>query len=163
MGCQLLQKSYIAQVDSNTRPENDGVLPKYWMEDANFAIISKELFAAVQEELARKRALGPMATSSRTTSILTGRVQCVCCDKNYQHKTKAKKDGLKRRFWNTNLEKDSCGRRFEEPGLKRLLCEHFGLKSFDEAAYFLRHLNMEASMNHIVIVDIDDKRTRVEK
>ena len=138
MGCQLLQKSYVNKVGSDVHIKNDGVLPQYWVEDANPAIVSPELFNKVQEELRRRRRLGAMATPSLATSILTGRVRCGVCGKNYQRKSKTRKDGSKRRFWrcwSACMGKGACGQNIDESTLKQVLCDCFHINTFSDEAF----------------------------
>jgi site-specific DNA recombinase len=55
MGDALLQKTVTTDFLTKKRVKNTGVLPQYYVEDDHEAIIPKELFMQVQEELIRRR------------------------------------------------------------------------------------------------------------
>ncbi|MCM1133463.1 MAG: recombinase family protein [Ruminococcus flavefaciens] len=52
----LLQKTYTVDFLSKKRIRNNGIMPQYYIEGNHEAIISKELFLKVQEEIARRSA-----------------------------------------------------------------------------------------------------------
>lgn len=54
MGDALLQKTYTVDFLNKKRVENDGIVPQYYVENSHEAIIPKEIFMRVQEELARR-------------------------------------------------------------------------------------------------------------
>ena len=56
-GDALLQKSYTVDFLTKKRVRNDGYVQKYYVENSHEAIVSKEEFAAVQTELARRSSL----------------------------------------------------------------------------------------------------------
>jgi site-specific DNA recombinase len=55
MGDALLQKTVTTDFLTKKRVKNNGVLPQYYVEDDHEAIIPKDLFMQVQEELVRRR------------------------------------------------------------------------------------------------------------
>lgn len=55
IGDALLQKNYITDFLSKTRIKNNGTVPQYYVESNHEAIIPKEIFMQVQEELIRRR------------------------------------------------------------------------------------------------------------
>ena len=55
MGDALLQKTYTTDFLTKKRIRNNGTVPQYYVEDDHEAIIPKELFMQVQEELVRRR------------------------------------------------------------------------------------------------------------
>ena len=56
MGDVLLQKTYTVDFLSKKRVKNNGIMPQYYIEDDHEAIIPKDLFLKVQEEMARRSA-----------------------------------------------------------------------------------------------------------
>lgn len=56
MGDALLQKTYTVDCLSKKRVKNTGIVPQYYVEDDHEAIIPKEMFLMVQEEMARRAA-----------------------------------------------------------------------------------------------------------
>ncbi len=55
MGDALLQKTYTIDFLTKKRVKNDGLVPQYYVEDNHEAIIPKDLFRQVQEEMERRR------------------------------------------------------------------------------------------------------------
>jgi site-specific DNA recombinase len=64
MGDALLQKTYTVDFLSKKRVVNNGIVPQYYVENSHEAIIPREIFMQVQEELAR-RSRGHIATSGK--------------------------------------------------------------------------------------------------
>ena len=64
IGDALLQKTYIADLFSKEKRVNNGELPKYYVHDCHPAIIDRETFQKVQEEIARRSSI--RKTSSKT-------------------------------------------------------------------------------------------------
>lgn len=55
IGDALLQKTYTTDFLTKTRVKNNGTVPQYYVEDDHEAIIPKDVFLLVQEELVRRR------------------------------------------------------------------------------------------------------------
>ena len=55
MGDALLQKTYTVDYLSKKRIKNNGIMPQYYVENDHEAIIPKEIFMRVQDELVRRR------------------------------------------------------------------------------------------------------------
>ena len=55
MGDALLQKTYNTDFLTKTRVMNHGVVPQYYVENSHEAIIPREIFMQVQEELIKRR------------------------------------------------------------------------------------------------------------
>lgn len=68
IGDALLQKTYIADLFTRQQKKNTGELPKYYVHDCHPAIIDRETFQKVQEEIARRSSL--RKTSARTKTEL---------------------------------------------------------------------------------------------
>lgn len=66
MGDILLQKSYTANFLEGKSRKNNGELPQYYIENNHPAIVSKELFRQVQEEIARRKSKSPSQTKTKT-------------------------------------------------------------------------------------------------
>ncbi len=73
MGDALLQKTYTVDFMTKKKIVNNGIVPQYYVEDDHEAIISKELFFRVQEEIMRRSAMCKSAVTrkkKRMASIL---------------------------------------------------------------------------------------------
>ena len=68
IGDALLQKTYIADIFTHQAKKNMGELPKYYVHDCHPAIIDRETFRKVQEEMARRS--GKRRTSSKAKTEL---------------------------------------------------------------------------------------------
>ena len=55
IGDALLQKTYATDFLNKTRVKNNGIVPQYYVEGNHEAIIPKDIFLRVQEELVRRR------------------------------------------------------------------------------------------------------------
>ena len=54
IGDALLQKTYTTDFLNKTRVKNNGIVPQYYVENNHEAIIPRQLFMQVQEELFRR-------------------------------------------------------------------------------------------------------------
>ena len=84
-GDLLLQKSYRENHLTKKKRPNNGELPQYFVEDDHPAIVIRQTFMKVQEEL--KRRAEEKAPSHGSVSVFTGKIRCSCCGKNYRRKT----------------------------------------------------------------------------
>ena len=84
-GNLLLQKLFRADPISKRYKRNKGELPQYYVENSHPAIIDRATFDAVQAEMARRNALGPVAYKSLNTCCFTGKLKCPACGKGYRH------------------------------------------------------------------------------
>ncbi len=88
-GNTLLQKEYVEDPITKKRKKNKGELPQYFIENTHEAIIDMETWRYVQDEIARRRELGPLANKSLNITSFTGKIKCPHCGKSYtRHKRK---------------------------------------------------------------------------
>lgn len=71
MGDALLQKTYTTDFLNKTRVKNNGIVPQYYVEDDHEAIIPKEIYMMVQEELARRKIVKTSANGKNEVTALT--------------------------------------------------------------------------------------------
>ena len=67
IGDALLQKTYTTDFLNKTRVKNTGIVPQYYVEGSHEAIIPKEIFMRVQEELVRRRVVKTSANGKKRT------------------------------------------------------------------------------------------------
>ena len=95
MGDALLQKTYTTDFLTKHKVKNDGFLRQYYIENDHEAIISKEIFMAVQTEKKRRATLNKSAvtrkknaetTKSKYSSqyILSDLMVCANCGHKYR-------------------------------------------------------------------------------
>lgn len=65
IGDALLQKTYTTDFLNKTRVKNNGIVPQYYVENNHEAIISKDIFLRVQEELVRRRVVKTSANGKK--------------------------------------------------------------------------------------------------
>ena len=65
IGDALLQKTYTTDFLSKTRVKNNGLVPQYYVEGNHEAIIPREVFLKVQEELVRRRVVNTSANGKK--------------------------------------------------------------------------------------------------
>ena len=66
IGDALLQKTYISDIFTRQSKKNHGELPQYYVHDCHPAIIDRETFQKVQEELARRGSLRKRSSKAKT-------------------------------------------------------------------------------------------------
>ena len=87
MGDALLQKTYTIDFLNKKRGRNNGTLPQYYIEDDHEAIIPKELFMSVQEEMARRSSERDMNGKRQEFSAnhaFSHIVTCECCGEHFR-------------------------------------------------------------------------------
>ncbi len=87
MGDALLQKTYTIDFLNKKRGKNYGTLPQYYIEDDHEAIIPKNLFLKVQEEMARRSSVRDMNGNRKGFSAnhaFSQIVTCECCGEHFR-------------------------------------------------------------------------------
>lgn len=73
MGDALLQKTYTVDVLTKKRVNNNGIVPQYYVENNHEAIIPRELFMQVQEELQRRANLRTGNANSKKKRVYSSK------------------------------------------------------------------------------------------
>lgn len=87
MGDALLQKTYTIDFLNKKRGRNNGTLPQYYIEDDHEAIIPKDIFMRVQEEMARRsseRDLNGRRQGFSANHAFSHMVTCECCGEHFR-------------------------------------------------------------------------------
>ena len=87
MGDALLQKTYTVDFLNKTRVKNDGIVPQYYVQDSHDAIIPKNIFMKVQEELTRRANINENSNKKRINSskyALSSLIKCGKCGEIYR-------------------------------------------------------------------------------
>ena len=106
MGDALLQKTYTVDFMTKKKVMSKGIVPQYYVEDDHEAIIPKDLFYRVQEELARRASVNKSAVTRKKNMkskysseyALTGILLCGECGQEYRRVTWAR-NGKKKIVW----------------------------------------------------------------
>lgn len=88
-GNMVLQKTYRPDFRTKSKKQNNGEIRKYYVENSHEAIIDKNTFEAVQNEIERRRTIyAPKAhTSSSETPLFKGIIHCGICGSPYRKRT----------------------------------------------------------------------------
>lgn len=100
-GDALLQKTFCTDFLTKKMKVNEGEVPQYYVENSHPAIIAPQVFADVQEEIARRRNAGRY---HRGTSIFAGKLKCGCCGEYFGSKTWHSTDKYRKEIWRCNLK-----------------------------------------------------------
>ena len=127
IGDMILQKKFTVRGQKHKVARNDGQLPKYHIEDDHEAIISRDVFDAVQEEMKRRSSFGRGNLASRNVqhTTLTGRILCAECGRRYV------RNGANNGYWicatKTQHGKGSCGaRNISDKAMRGVLSDILG-------------------------------------
>lgn len=131
-GDLLLQKSFRNNHIEKKKTANRGELPQYFAEDAHEPIIEKSMFLAVQKRLQERKERFTPTKSTAVVYPFTGRIQCLCCGKNYRRKTTPTGITWCCATYNTRGKK-YCpkSKQIPENTLISVCCEVLGMQEFD--------------------------------
>lgn len=133
IGDALLQKTYTIDFMTKKRVINNGIVPRYYIENDHEAIIPKEVFYQVQAEIARRSSLRKTGSNKsligrHTKYVLTGILVCRECGQEYRRVTRVR-NGEKTIVWRCksrlekNLESCKTSETVEEKVLHRIIME----------------------------------------
>lgn len=162
-GSLLLQKDFVTDPIEKHRKINRGELPQYLVEDTHEAIIDKETFDAVQNELARRRALGPFANKKIKTGCFTGKVKCPHCGSSFTHVVKCKGES-RLEYWicRSKKQKGSCcplKGMLNQNNLMRACAEVLGIPEFDERVFLEKVDRIEVPESYVLLFHMKDGST----
>lgn len=131
-GDAILQKTYTVDFLTKKRVENNGQVPKYYVEESHPAIIDKDTREAVQLEMERRKAYAKEHRIKKldyatTKNPFAGRVVCGQCGRVFGRKTWTTTDKkLKRIIW-------QCNNKYLGKGVKGCTSKHIDDKVLDQA------------------------------
>lgn len=85
-GDMLLQKTFVENHITKRKVKNIGQLPQYYVSKSHEEIISRDTFAAVQQEIARRADKRPTAPQAPAVYPYTGLIRCGKCGASYRRK-----------------------------------------------------------------------------
>lgn len=136
IGDALLQKTYTVDILEKKREANKGQVPKYYVENNHEAIIPKNIFLKVQEEIARRANLTNGTTNRKRVYsgryALSGIVFCAYCGDIYR-RIKWNNRGYKSIVWRcvSRVEKD--GPDCQARTVREELLQQIAIKAINEA------------------------------
>lgn len=163
-GNLLLQKEYITDPITKKRKKNRGELTQYYVEGTHEAIIDKETFDYVQQEMARRKALGPRANKSLNLTCFSGKIRCPHCGINYGHLRPRR--GSLISYWVCGSKRkkkvgDGCPVKgaMSEVAIRKCCAEALGLDEFDETVFTERVDHLEVPEKDRLTFFMKDGRT----
>ena len=98
-GDMLLQKSFVEDHISKHRVKNTGQKPKFYVQESHEAIIPKDMFNAVQAEIARRAAAHAPKNPPAKCYAFTGIIKCGRCGATYRRKHNAAGTKYEKVIW----------------------------------------------------------------
>jgi DNA invertase Pin-like site-specific DNA recombinase len=143
-GNALFQKTYTESHITHKKVVNQGELPQYYVEDANPAIISQEVFDQVQAEMRRRREQTVQENHRPSKTVFTSKVMCGSCNASYWRRpVYIGKDKKRAHDWRCKTKEQhgsvAClAKNISETVLKEVAAKVLGIDVFDEAAFLRR-------------------------
>lgn len=138
-GDKLLQKRFVEDHISHREKLNKGELPMYYIQDCHEAVVDRDTFRWVQEEIKRRRAEGHTAHPGIKTYCFTNKIVCGECGRTYARQTNRYKVMPPCVYWTCKTKKikgKSCGsKNLPDEALKNAVAKALGLLEFDEAVF----------------------------
>ena len=141
-GDAILQKSVTLDCIAKKRKKNDGEAPMYYVHNNHPAIVSREVFNKVQEEMTRRKVIIPASKKSAISSTgrysrfaLTDVLKCGECGSRYRRVTWSK-NGKKKIVWRCSNRLDygtkycTSSPTIEEEALQQAIVR--GIRRFNE-------------------------------
>lgn len=126
------QKYFVEDPISKHKVPNTGQLPQYYIQDCHEAVIDREIYGKVQEEIAHRAGL------ARRTYCFSGKIRCGICGNHFVRKRSTVK-GRTYVYWVCRRKKAqgmTCGNiNLKEEALMQNYVEAFGEEPFDERAF----------------------------
>lgn len=163
-GDLLLQKYYHLDHISKKTVKNKGELPQYFVENNHEAIISKDIFEQVQQELERRMVKFGIARRPHGTNIFTGLIRCGLCGKNFRHKIANAGKKSEKPVWccgtfNTR-GKDACpSQQIPERILLAKTSEVLGLKEWNREILLGRVKEIQVPRHNVLVYVFHDGHT----
>lgn len=138
---------------------------QYWVENTHEPIIDEITFDYVQEEMARRRALGPFANKSLNTSCFMGKIKCEKCGLSFVRNTRTNRAKMSQlgemvTGWVCGITKKKGGhcqaKEIPEPILRRECAKVLGLTEFDEFVFVERVVKITVPKHGVMIFHFTD-------
>ena len=153
-GDALLQKTYRPSLFSDRAMQNDGDLPKYYVEGVLPQILEPEVFDRIQEELAKRGAKRPISEKAKTPFgrysgkyALSALVVCNKCGALYRRVTWYRK-GEKQFMWRCGTRLDGKANCPDSPTLEESALQSAVMEAISRQ-YIQKDITLETTMQSI--------------
>ncbi len=130
IGDLLLQKTVISDHLSKKQLSNTGQLPKYYVTSDHEPIVSKDIFAAVQEEFSIRTKRYTQKCGN--ASVFTKKIRCGICGKNYRRKISPYNIVWRCSTFNSKGKDYCASKAVPEETLKSVIANALGEDTFTE-------------------------------
>jgi hypothetical protein len=141
-GCNLTQKHYTESFLNKRQIKNCGELPQYWVDNSHPAIVSRETYDLVQEEIKRNAEVGKLRS---TKHVFSSRIVCGECGNRFGRKTWSSTSKYKKIVWQCNgkyqcnnhskhRKKKISGAQCSQPHLTDAQLEYAFITAFNQMA-----------------------------
>ena len=174
IGDALLQKTVTTDFLTKKRVENKGIAPQYYVEGSHEAIIPRDIYMMVQEEILRRKDLKTVGGKRRVYSskyALSSNVFCGCCGELFQ-RTHWNIHGRKRIVWlcvsrlhKKNTEVDCPARTVSEADLHTAVMNAIN-RVFEKKDAYLPQLKenvRKVISDNEAVTEIDRQLTELEQ
>lgn len=139
-GNLLLQKKYIEDHLEKKTCLNDGILPQYYVSNNHDAIIDRDIFNKVQEEIQKRKEKYKAGRITTNKYFFTSIIRCCKCGKCYQRKINNAGTKYQKEVWicatYNSFGKEKCSsKQIPENILILIATEVLELKQFDEGIF----------------------------
>lgn len=152
-GDLILQQHYSPKV--RTMKKNNGEMPKYHVHDHHPAIISADIYEAVQKKIQSAKNYNPEANQISRVSCFPSKITCGCCGKHY-----VKYDGASWACFEriTSRKKNCQNGNLMITRLEKVCTEVLGLDTFDGDVFVKTVHNIKVQSDGTLIFTFYDGR-----
>ncbi|GHV24217.1 hypothetical protein FACS189465_1070 [Clostridia bacterium] len=155
-GEMLLQKTYVSNHIDKKSLKNNGELPIFLLQNSHEAIIDKEVFEKVGQEIEKRSNRFKNKKKSDLKYPFTSKIQCGTCGKNYRRKISNAGTKYEKAVWicgtYNQCGKNECSsKQIPEEILKVKSAEILSLNQFDETKFNKEIEQIRTSGNGVLL------------
>lgn len=159
-GDALLQKTFTTDFLEKTKKVNEGEVPQYYVEDSHEAIIDPDIWAQVQAEYARRKALGH-AYSGKST--LCAKLICEDCGAFYGRKVWHSTDVYKKEIWQCNGKFKNKDHRCDTPILTTEEIQQKFIRAYNQQMKDLPRIIADCELMRRSLTDFTELDASIEQ
>lgn len=171
-GCNRGQKTYTESYLTHKMLKNNGELPQYWVDDSHSAIVSREMYDLMQDELRRN---GESRSVRSTTNLFSSRIVCGCCGSYFGKKVWGSNTKYRKTVWQCNAkynrtDRDKTkarGAQCQSPHLTEEQLEYAFITAINQMLtarddYFAEYETVVAELTDTAALDRETEKLRAE-
>lgn len=168
IGDALLQKTYTTDFLTKTRVKNHGIVPQYYVENNHEAIIPREIFMQVQEELIHRRIVHTSPNGkNRTFSCMhyfSNMIICGGCGEIFS-RVHWNNHGKKSIVWRCSSRLDNTGLFCDARTVPENTLEHVMITAINQALYDKNHflITLHNNIETVILHENSHTLSAIEK